>query len=367
MKFIHIADLHLGMSPMGQDEECLYEALSYIVDECNKNEIDILLVAGDLFHSSPSISQLMDVDYRLGQLHSTKVVMVAGNHDSLNESDEFSSYKWNSEVTLLKGNPENGKLDKFEWEEMNLTVFGWSFLDKCSKKSYEKPLYKGISKVDKEIKRRFNILLAHGGDDKNIPINYKELSEKGYDYVALGHIHKPQIICDNMAYSGSLVPLDRTETGVHGYIYGEITKEGLVFWQKEYKKTEYAVIEVISDITSVQTSIEEQIIQCVQDAEENRIYSIKVVGKRARYIEFDFSKNVLAKINSRCNKLIVCVEDLTSVVYDYDKLTKESQVVREYIEKLQLCNGDDDVKKYALEYGVEAILLGMEMELDENY
>jgi hypothetical protein len=42
-------------------------------------------------------------------------------------------------------------------------------------------------------------------------------------------------------------------------------------------------------------------------------------------------------------------------------------VVREYIEKLQLCNGDDDVKKYALEYGVEAILLGMEMELDENY
>ena len=90
MKFIHIADLHLGMAPAGQDEDSLYEALSYVVQECNLNKIDLLLVAGDLFHNRPTLSQLLDVDYRLGQLKNTKVVMVAGNHDCLHKMMIFT-------------------------------------------------------------------------------------------------------------------------------------------------------------------------------------------------------------------------------------------------------------------------------------
>lgn len=367
MKYIHIADLHLGMAPMGQDKECIYEALSYVVDECNESKIDLLLVAGDLFHSSPSISQLMDVDYRLGKLQNTKVVMIAGNHDCLSRNDEFSLYKWNSDVVLLKGNPEKSELDKVEFDDLNLTVFGWSFSNEYSKKIYEKPLYKRVSKVGEKIKGRFNMLLVHGGDDRNIPINYKDLSEKGYDYVALGHIHKPQIICNNMAYAGSLVPLDRTETGAHGYIYGEVNEEKLVFWHKEYKRTEYVVKEISSDENSIQTSIEEQIIRCVQADENNYIYSFKVVGKRARNVDYDFSKNSLARINSYCDNKVVAIEDATNIDYNYEKLACESSVVRAFMERLDRFDVNEDIKKYALEYGMEAILLGMEMEFDENY
>ena len=36
-----------------------------------------------------------------------------------------------------------------------------------------------------------NILVAHGGDEKHIPISKKRVAMSGFDYVALGHIHKP--------------------------------------------------------------------------------------------------------------------------------------------------------------------------------
>lgn len=38
-----------------------------------------------------------------------------------------------------------------------------------------------------------HILLAHGGDSSHIPINQEKLRQAGFDYIALGHIHKPWI------------------------------------------------------------------------------------------------------------------------------------------------------------------------------
>lgn len=64
----------------------------------------------------------------------------------------------------------------------------------------------------------YEILLAHGGDDSHIPIKKENLLGLGYDYIAMGHIHKPQIICpDKIAYAGALEQsiktiLERTDT-----------------------------------------------------------------------------------------------------------------------------------------------------------
>lgn len=63
----------------------------------------------------------------------------------------------------------------------------------------------------------YEILLAHGGDDSHIPIKKENLLGLGYDYIAMGHIHKPQIICpDKIAYAGALEPIDKNDTGAHG-------------------------------------------------------------------------------------------------------------------------------------------------------
>ena len=62
-----------------------------------------------------------------------------------------------------------------------------------------------------------HILLAHGGDSSHIPINQEKLRQAGFDYIALGHIHKPWIDDRSpMAYAGALEPIDRNDEGPHG-------------------------------------------------------------------------------------------------------------------------------------------------------
>ena len=59
--------------------------------------------------------------------------------------------------------------------------------------------------------------MAHGGDEKHIPIHWETLARAGFDYVALGHIHKPWLSADGrMAYCGALEPVDKNDEGPHG-------------------------------------------------------------------------------------------------------------------------------------------------------
>mgnify|MGYP002245354103 CR=1 FL=1 len=68
-----------------------------------------------------------------------------------------------------------------------------------------------------------------------------------FDYVAMGHIHKPGIDEKmKMAYSGSLEPIDMNDIGPRGYIYGEISKRGLElefvpFAKRIYRELDFTV------------------------------------------------------------------------------------------------------------------------------
>lgn len=48
-----------------------------------------------------------------------------------------------------------------------------------------------------EGRQKYEILLAHGGDEKHIPIKSSQIMTLGYDYAAFGHIHKPQMLVEN--------------------------------------------------------------------------------------------------------------------------------------------------------------------------
>ena len=64
----------------------------------------------------------------------------------------------------------------------------------------------------REESREYEILLAHGGDEKHCPFRVKKLEESGFDYIALGHIHRPQALMkDRIIYAGALEPIDRND------------------------------------------------------------------------------------------------------------------------------------------------------------
>lgn len=69
--------------------------------------------------------------------------------------------------------------------------------------------------------------MHHGGDERHIPFDVRVLEKSGFDYIALGHIHKPQTLRKNrIIYPGALEPVDKNDTGGHGYVKGEITERG---------------------------------------------------------------------------------------------------------------------------------------------
>ena len=67
MKFIHIADVHLGMvpdsgKPWSKDRaEEIWKTFRKVMQICNREKTDLLLVAGDLFHGQPGKKDLKEV------------------------------------------------------------------------------------------------------------------------------------------------------------------------------------------------------------------------------------------------------------------------------------------------------------------
>lgn len=71
MKFIHIADIHLGAKPdrnrEGEEERglCSWKALKEVVEKVKEEQIQLLLIAGDLFHRQPLARDLKEVNLSL--------------------------------------------------------------------------------------------------------------------------------------------------------------------------------------------------------------------------------------------------------------------------------------------------------------
>ena len=78
MKFIHIADVHLGVQPdagtaySAERPQEVWDSFSRVIRLCEMEKVDLLLVAGDLFHRQPLFRELKEVNYDPGDFDSGK-------------------------------------------------------------------------------------------------------------------------------------------------------------------------------------------------------------------------------------------------------------------------------------------------------
>ena len=178
--------------------------------------MDLLLIVGDLFHRQPLLRELKEVGYLLGKLSHTQVVLTAGNHDYIKADSYYRTYSWPSNVHVLL----EETLETIEFPEFETAVSGFSY----HKREIKECTCQG---KNAEYKQKYEVLLLHGGDESHVPFQKEKLLKCGYDYIALGHIHKPQsLVKDKIAYCGALEPIDKNDVGQHGYIIGEITERG---------------------------------------------------------------------------------------------------------------------------------------------
>jgi exonuclease SbcD len=227
MRFLHIADLHLGKQmndvTLLPDQEYI---LSQIVSIAENERVDAVLIAGDVYQrSSPQAEAMALFDRFVSRLaeQGRQVFIISGNHDSAQRISYFSSLIKSSGVYVTEA--FDGRLQSVALRDRDggLVVWMLPFLRPSQVKRYL-PEEKIVSYQDAaeavlrqtpiDPKKR-NILLCHqfitgcetsdseeravGGLD-NIDASVFD----GFDYVALGHIHKPQrVLRDTLRYAGS--------------------------------------------------------------------------------------------------------------------------------------------------------------------
>lgn len=346
MRFIHTADLHLGARPdagknnSGNREREIWETFEKLIGVCEKKQVDLLLIAGDMFHRQPLLRELKEVNYLFSKLTRTKVVMIAGNHDYMKWDSYYRTFQWNQNVYPLFGD----RLQCAEFPELGTAVYGLSYHRREIKDNvYEK------AKPWK--KQKFEILLAHGGDEKHIPVNKASLLSLGYDYIAMGHIHKPGVVEENrILYAGALEPIDKNDTGVHGYVYGKVSEgrvktEFVPFASREYI---HMKLQVNKEMTNLEAK--ELLKKKIQEMGVQNIYKVVLTGFRNEYTTFDVDT-----MDDYGNVLEIV--DESRPAYRFDKLKEENKdnLLGNYIEAFSGFP-KDSVEYMALYEGVEALL-----------
>jgi len=251
MKFIHTADWHIGKSLHKQDlQDQLSLFFSWLLETIKTESIDVLLVSGDIFDlANPSAAdRKMYYDFLtrlLGQ--KIQIIITGGNHDSVGLLNAPKEILKELNITVIGGATEELSDEIIEIKNKDgkpeCIVAAVPFLrDKDLRNRETDEKYKNRTEAIRSgiqshyedlaqlIQKKYpnipTIAMGHmyaiGSDptdsERDIhvgnaaAIDSKSISNS-FDYFALGHIHRPQVIGKNpyVRYSGSPIALSFSE------------------------------------------------------------------------------------------------------------------------------------------------------------
>ena len=225
--FIHAADLHLDSpfsgitteSPVVADElrSATFNAYANLIELCIKKNVQFLVIAGDVYDGADRSvrAQLRFLDglKKLSE-HGIQAFIIHGNHDPLDG--------WSSSIEW----PENVTIFGAEQVEIHPVEINGELIAKISGISYRhRQEHRNLAKKFEETETNlFHIGLLHcncGGKlnhDNYAPCRLEDLTGKGIDYWALGHVHERQLVCSfpYVVYSGNTQGRNIREAGERG-------------------------------------------------------------------------------------------------------------------------------------------------------
>ena len=213
MKFVHIADMHFDTSfaqisntELGNSRRLEQrKALKKIIEYIKENNVDYLFIAGDFYeHKYIRESTIEYINKLFKEIEQTKIFITPGNHDPLIKNSFYNKYKWNDNVHIF-----NSKISCVN--DGNINIYGYGFDDFY----YTNP---EIESLELEDKNKINILITHASLDgtNNVDLQYNAVSKRtleniGFDYVALGHIHKSNYTENETIFQWDLMNLEDME------------------------------------------------------------------------------------------------------------------------------------------------------------
>ena len=375
MKFIHLSDLHLGKRvneiSMLDDQKYILSQILRIIDTVQP---DALLISGDVYDksipSAEAVTLFDDFLYRLAK-RSLPVLIISGNHDSPERLAFGGRLMQSSGIHISK--VYDGDLQPITLTDAIGEVHFWllpflkpihvrQFFPEETIESYTGACAAAIKHMPLRKDAR-NVLLAHqfvtgaatcesetvsvGGTD-----NVDASVFADFDYVALGHIHKPWIDDRSpMAYAGALEPIDRNDEGIHGYIQGILSEKETKIEFVPFAERSYITLnaEVTPDMTMRQLaeSVKGLLGQC------GRQNMFQIVIEGFRNVDFELDDGMLMRLGR-----VLSVRDHSVPDFDFQHLYEENQnnIIGMYIRQISEMDISDELKAKALGYGMKALL-----------
>ncbi|MFW5990812.1 MAG: metallophosphoesterase family protein [Candidatus Nanoarchaeia archaeon] len=200
MKFAHLADCHIGSWRDPRLLEISVKAFEMAVDKCIDEDVDFVLISGDLFNTAlPGISRLKSVVIKLKELrdYGINVYVIQGSHDfsptgkTMLDVLESAGLVYN----VVRGSVVNGKLRLNFTKDSKTGAMIAGMLGK--KGMLEKSYYEDLDRVSLETEEGFKVFMFHTAltELKSAELNKMEsaplsLLPKGFDYYAGGHVHE---------------------------------------------------------------------------------------------------------------------------------------------------------------------------------
>ena len=258
IKFIHCADVHLGSPLVAASKEkqnllndAIENALKNMVDLAINENVDFVVIAGDLFDgkmTNASIGRKFKSIMKPLEENKIYTYVLFGNHDAEGKhSLTFSNSEYMKFFSASNA-------QTFKIEDKKIAVHGQSFKTQSVTDNLAK-------QYPQKLDGYFNIGVLHTslngreGHDNYAPCSINDLENKNYDYWALGHIHKKEIVKEanpTIIYSGNIQGRHSKESEEKGCFLVKIDDNNIITPTfKQLNKVEFYDIEVdIEDVTT---------------------------------------------------------------------------------------------------------------------
>lgn len=360
MRFIHMADVHFDspFTVLASRENLANErrleqrkAFADTIEYIKENQIPFLFISGDLYEQKYIRKSTIEyINNLFKEIPNTQIFISPGNHDPFLINSFYNTFEWNNNVTIF-----NSEIKIIETEEAD--IYGFGFTDFYCENSQ-------IEKINIKNKNKINILITHGSLDASKtldmqynPLNSNKLKEIGFDYVALGHIHKANYEenKNNFIYPGSLISFGFDELGEHGFLDVEINKNNseknnlinlkinnnnlnnseinnnnLKINKKiKFIKVDKRIFEEIK-LNISEINSEEELIEKIKNIKTERQKNYKVILEGYKNIEIDLNKIQKMVLDENVLK----VKDSSKVKYDIKELANQNNLKGVFINRI---------------------------------
>lgn len=305
LRFLHMADLHLGadfdMLPVEKAEKAQayqFTALEHAVRVAVREQVDCILIAGDLFHSPTPPPSLFSRAMSLLSQAPCPVFISPGNHDFITPKSPYQTNTLPRNIYVFTGSAlESVHLDE------TTTVWGAAF--------HSPDAHIPLSHA--KFSHSINLCVLHTDLQSENGCNHytsDDLAKSGFSYFAAGHNHLASglrqaggTVC---CCPGGMAALSSEETGAKGFLLIQIS-DTIKAQFIESKAVQFSRIEI--DLTPIPSDVglQKVLIERIPQKHDSMCATLALTGERIYEPNLSALRRVLDQVFLSCT---VCDETI---------------------------------------------------------